>query len=169
MSDEPGLITLEPERLDGSTASELVARQVTELDARYPEAGPYPALDPEEFVAPDGLFLVARIDGRPAGCGGFRKLYEGVAEFKRMFVEPWARGRGLSRRILNELEAIAGQSGYAVIRLETGFRQHEAIGLYESSGYRRISCFGGYAADPLSVCFEKTLGTESPPAGLTEV
>lgn len=41
--------------------------------------------------------------------------------------------------------------------LETGTRQPEAIRLYETEGYQSIDCYGEYAGDPLSVCFEKRL------------
>jgi len=87
----------------------------------------------------------------------FRPLDDGVAEFKRMFVAPDFRGRGYSRAILNELERLAGQYGYSVVRLETGNRQPEAIQLYEGSGYKRIPNFGIYVDNEMSLCFEKRL------------
>ena len=69
----------------------------------------------------------------------------------------WARGRGLSRRLLAALEDAARGMGYVVLRLETAHRQPEAIRLYESAGYRRIEPFGIYAGSQRSVCFEKRL------------
>jgi GNAT superfamily N-acetyltransferase len=74
-----------------------------------------------------------------------------------MYVEPAMRRRGISRSILIELEKLARDCGYTVVRLETGLRQPNAIRLYETSGYRRIEPFGRYCDDPLSVCFEKSL------------
>jgi ribosomal protein S18 acetylase RimI-like enzyme len=74
-----------------------------------------------------------------------------------MFVEPSMRGRGIARALLAGLEAAARGLGLTVLRLETGSRQPEAIGLYESAGYLRVPAFGEYASDPLSVCFEKRL------------
>ena len=47
--------------------------------------------------------------------------------------------------------------GFSKVRLETGQRQPEAIGLYESSGYAIIPAFGEYVGDPFSVCFEKEI------------
>jgi putative acetyltransferase len=70
------------------------------------------------------------------------------------------RGRGLSRQILAKLEDVALENGYNTVRLETGKRQPEAIGLYESAGYHRIPCYGQFAHQPLSVCFEKKIFKE---------
>jgi putative acetyltransferase len=44
-----------------------------------------------------------------------------------------------------------------VLRLETGVFQTEAIGLYQSFGFRRIPPFGPYFEDPVSLCMEKRL------------
>ena len=74
-----------------------------------------------------------------------------------MYVVPERRGAGLSRRILGALEDEARSLGYRRVRLETGFRQHEALGLYRSSGFAEIPRYGPYVDDELSVCFEKPL------------
>ena len=81
----------------------------------------------------------------------------GVGEVKRMYVEPDMRGRGLSRQILQKLEDTAREFGYTTLRLETGLKQPEAIGLYETAGYGRIPPYGHYVNSPHSVCFEKAL------------
>ena len=74
-----------------------------------------------------------------------------------MYVVPGRRGIGLSRRVLAALEDEARALGYRRVRLETGVHQHEALGLYRSSGFAEISRYGPYADDDLSVCFEKPL------------
>ena len=38
-----------------------------------------------------------------------------------------------------------------------GARQPAAMQLYERAGYRRTECYGTFATDPLSVCYEKRL------------
>jgi GNAT superfamily N-acetyltransferase len=63
-------------------------------------------------------------------------------EVKRMFVVPDFRRYGIARRILSALESRATELGHAMVRLETGKRQPEAVCLYESSGYREIARFG---------------------------
>jgi len=121
------------------------------------EADIGPTREAAMFVPPEGVFLVVREDGRAIGCGGVCRFDETRAELKRMYVLPEARGRGLGRRLLVELEAEARRLGYAGIVLETGDRQPEAVGLYESAGYERIPCYGVYATRALSLCFEKRL------------
>lgn len=74
-----------------------------------------------------------------------------------MYVRPVFRGRGLGRRMLDHLVEHARARGLMVIRLETGIHQHEAIALYECSGFRRIPPFGPYRDDPVSRCYEKRI------------
>jgi GNAT superfamily N-acetyltransferase len=110
------------------------------------------------FVPPDGIFLVLRDDaGRAIGCGGIARFDDRRGEVKRMYVVPEARGRGLGRRLLEELEAQARALGYTGVVLETGDRQPEALGLYESAGFARIPCYPPYDSRALSLCFEKRL------------
>jgi GNAT superfamily N-acetyltransferase len=74
-----------------------------------------------------------------------------------MYVAPPARGRGVSRSLLVQLEAWAADLGYRRVILETGIRQHEAMSLYESAGYVLIENYGGYRHSPLSRCYGKDL------------
>ena len=72
---------------DDPLARELVGRVQQEYVARY--GGPDEAVvDPAEFEPPVGLFIVAEVDGVPAGCGAWRVHEPGVAEVKRVFVDP---------------------------------------------------------------------------------
>src|SRR5262249_27669377 len=98
--------------------------------------------------------------GEVAGCGAFvHQSGQGgeYAEIKRMFVRPEFRGMKLGRRILEELENLARDSGLELVRLETGIHQAEALRLYERAGYQRRGPFGDYPEDPLSVFMEKKL------------
>jgi putative acetyltransferase len=148
-------LTIEPGAIASADAVRLVARLDAELDRRYPNArGQFTAAN---TLADHATFLVATLDGRPVGCGAFRPLDDSAVEVKRMFVEPDCRGRGIGRRLLAELEDRARRAGYSLARLETGVRQPEAIGLYESAGYRRIPNYGIYAGNADSACFEKSL------------
>jgi GNAT superfamily N-acetyltransferase len=103
------------------------------------------------------VFLVA-VDSfnNPVACGALKHFSNGTAEIKRMFVLQEQRGKGLSKKILAELEKISIKLGYKRAVLETGLKQPEAISLYRSNGYIPIKCYGKYAADPESVCFQKT-------------
>jgi putative acetyltransferase len=151
-------ITIEVDRLDSLVAAELVAKTVAELNERYSDhEHKVNPLDPAEFLPPKGVFLIVRVEGWPAGCGGLRRIADDTAEIKRMYVEPGARCRGLGRKILEELESAARGLGYRKVRLETGVRQPEAIQLYETAGYQRIPPYGEFSGSPLSICFEKSI------------
>jgi GNAT superfamily N-acetyltransferase len=112
---------------------------------------------PSAFEPPDGAFLVGWEGEEPVACGGVCPYDEATAELRRMYVRPDARGRGLSRALLRALEEEARGLRYDFLRLETGDRQPEAIGLYVSSGYLPIPRFGPFADDERSVCLEKRL------------
>jgi GNAT superfamily N-acetyltransferase len=150
-------ITVEPARLDQPDAEALVGALLDELRERYGEEDPdHPSV--HELAGPaGGTFLLARVEGRPVGCGGLRRHEDDVAELKRMYVVPDERRRGVAQVLLAALEAQAARLGYRAVVLETGVRQPEAIALYESHGYRRIPNFGPYVDAPLSVCLEKEL------------
>src|SRR5262249_43752708 len=110
--------------------------------------------DVATLASPEVTFLATVRAGEAVGCGALVRTGPGECELKRMFVAAAHRGRGLGRRILHALEAIAGEEK-RVVRLETGVKQVEAIALYKSAGFVEIAPFGSYAPDPLSVFIEK--------------
>ena len=115
-----------------------------ELDARF-EAGFDPALsitaDAHELTPPAGALLIARLRGEPVGCGALKFHGDAPAELKRMWIAPAARGLGVGRRLLQELEQYARASGATVVRLETNRTLREAIALYRRSGYVEVEAF----------------------------
>ena len=115
---------------------------------------------PEQFLAPDGCFFVAYAGGEPVGCAGFRRHDGTTAELKRMYVRPAARGTGVARALLAEVERAVSAAGYAQLWLETGVAQPEAMTLYASAGYTPIASFGQFADAPDSRCFGKLLGSD---------
>jgi GNAT superfamily N-acetyltransferase len=143
-----------------------------EYARRYDDEGDLTFIDPEHFEPPNGIFLVAYDEqGRAVATGGWRAqeqsdegYADGDAEIKRMYVVPAARGRGLARRILAELEERARAAGRIRMVLETGIAQPEAIALYESSGYRLTEKFGYYRDYDSSRCYAKPLSPASPPS-----
>ena len=139
-------------------AAALLAAMTTEITTIYDHkidgAGNF---RPEDVLVPGSGFIVGRVENEAVACGAFRPLQPGIAEIKRMFVEPEARGLNIGRRMLAALEAIARAEGVRVVRLETGVRQPEALGLYRSCGYIERGPFGSYKPDPLSAFFEKRI------------
>lgn len=154
-----------------------VQELVAEVQAHYvviygtPDESP---VDPRQFAAPNGRFVLGVIDGygdgsgedgEPVAMGGWRwrpdlsGRFDGdrVAEIKRMFVPARVRGRGYARQVLAFLEASAQADGVERLILETGLMQPDAIGLYESQGYEPVAPFGHYAESELVRCFGKDL------------
>ncbi len=116
----------------------------TELGERF-ETGYDPNQDltatDDEMTPPAGLFLMATLHDEPVGCGALKFRGEGPADIKRMWVAPAARGLGLGRRLLNELERHAAGRGVKLVRLETNRNLTEAISMYLTSGYREVPPF----------------------------
>ena len=92
---------------------------------------------------------------KPAACGCFKPFDESTVEIKRMFVQKAFRGQGLSRKVLNELEAWAKEEGYTAAVLETSVHFLPAIGLYQESNYRVIDNYPPYIGLTESVCMRK--------------
>jgi DNA-binding MarR family transcriptional regulator len=95
----------------------------------------------DELTPPAGLLLVATLHGDPVGCGALKLHGRRPAELKRMWVARTARGLGVGRRLLSELEQQAREHGVRTVRLETNRTLTEAIALYRSSGYREVAAF----------------------------
>jgi GNAT superfamily N-acetyltransferase len=148
-----------PEPFDSPDVVALCEAQQREMNGIYGEADIGPTREAPMFVPPHGVFLVIRDDeGRAVACGGIARFDDARGEVKRMYVVPDARGQGLGRRLLEELERHAAALGYTALVLETGDRQPEALGLYASAGFERIPCYPPYDTRELSLCFEKRLG-----------
>jgi DNA-binding MarR family transcriptional regulator/GNAT superfamily N-acetyltransferase len=98
------------------------------------------ALD-EEMRPPAGLFLVATLHGGPIGSGALKFHGRKPVELKRMWVAESARGLGVGRRLLTELEHQAARRAVRTVRLETNKTLVEAISLYRSTGYVEVPPF----------------------------
>jgi DNA-binding MarR family transcriptional regulator len=125
-------------------ARECLRAYVAELNARW-EAGFDPSAgvtaEPHELTPPAGCMLIAYLHGEPVACGAVKHLAGGPTDIKRMWVSPAARGLGLGRRMLGELEQLAREAGAHAARLETNRVLTEAIALYRSAGYREVAAF----------------------------
>ncbi|MGI9604392.1 MAG: GNAT family N-acetyltransferase [Acidimicrobiales bacterium] len=139
---EPVDITVEDPATDA--ARFCIAAYFAELDQRF-DRGFDPArslpADDTELREPAGQLLVARLRGEPVGCGAVKFHGPDPAELKRMWVADSARGLGLGRRLLVELERSAMAHGATVAQLETNRSLVEAIALYRSAGYVEVEAF----------------------------
>ena len=142
--------TLEPIDRDDRVVKPLYAEFIREADGPlvYDREGADVDLEaeiaagpPADLVPPNGLLLLARADGAPAGLGGVRHLDTDVAEVKSMYVAPAYRGIGLGRRILARLDEIARDHGCSAVRLDTSDYLTPAVGLYRAAGYREVPAY----------------------------
>jgi GNAT superfamily N-acetyltransferase len=151
-------VTIAAESPTSSAAQYCLGKYYLELEERFhdgidPKLSLVPGLD--EFVPPQGIFLLVRLNGKPVGCGGFKRDSADAAYLKRMWIAPEARGLGLGKRLLQALEERALAQGYAKVRLETERSLSEAQELYRSSGYVEVPPFND---EPYAhLWFEKTL------------
>jgi|SRR4051812_33989623 GNAT superfamily N-acetyltransferase len=129
------------EASDTPVSVELQRAYFADIASRYAGWSPdlIPSADPAEVAPPMGAWVVAYLGGQPVGCGGIKRLDDTSAELKRVYLVAAARGRGLGRRLLDELELHARSLGYEVLRLDTGDLQPEALGLFRSAGYQQIA------------------------------
>lgn len=100
-----------------------------------------PHAQPEVMTPPKGYLLIARLAGAPVGCGALKLMGDGIGDIKRMWVSKDARGLGLGRRFLGEIENLARDCKLRLLRLETNKSLLEAQALYRSSGYTEVPAF----------------------------
>jgi DNA-binding MarR family transcriptional regulator/GNAT superfamily N-acetyltransferase len=136
-------VELRIERPSTREAKWCLNRYFKELAARF-RNGFDPSLDgtpASEFAPPQGRFLVARLYEQPIGCAALRLCDRRTGEIKRLWVAPPARGLGVARRMVRELESIARSCRLQTIRLDTNESLTEARALYTSCGYREVEPF----------------------------
>jgi len=150
-------VLITPERADSADAIILIGELEAHLAPSYPVESRH-GLSVEQLIAEAVAFFLIRSDGIPVGCGGIKLFGAEYAELKRMYVRPQFRGLGFAKLLIDHLAAYAYGRGVALLRLETGIYQQEAVGLYKRMGFQPIPPFGAYKVDPLSLFFEKQLG-----------
>ena len=157
-------IEFRPARADEEPGRSLVTAMTTEmaelydgLDLNRPDM---PRAHPEDFAPPGGAFLTGWRNGEAICCGGLKRLPDGAAEIKRMYVRPDARRQGVARALLAALEAQARELGYDIVRLDTGPRQPHAQAMYLAAGFKPIDNFND---NPVATFFaEKDLRGGNP-------
>jgi ribosomal protein S18 acetylase RimI-like enzyme len=94
---------------------------------------------PGKYVPPKGGLFLAFLNKALVGCVALRPLdTPGVAELKRLYVRPQARGAGLGRSLTERAIQRAIDAGYNRIRLDTLSTMHDAQRLYRKMGFVEI-------------------------------
>ncbi len=149
---------IEPLNPESSAARLLIAKADAYMAALYPSESNH-LESVQALKLPNVLFLGGYLDGELVACGAAKTFVgdEIYGEIKRVFVLDHHRGKGLSKAIMQRLEAHLHATGVRIVRLETGIKQLKAISLYTNIGYVERGPFGGYCRDPLSIFMEKRL------------
>lgn len=141
---EASLVRFAVEDPDSPDARWCLHQYFAELNARF-NAGFDPARShptpKEDFTPPRGAMVIARLRGRPIGCGIVKCPPRAPAHLRRMWVAKTARGLGVGRRLLRELEQFARHAGATIVRLDTNSALTEAMAFYNASGYREVPPF----------------------------
>lgn len=114
---------------------------------------------------PDGLILLATLDGKAAGCVMLKRLEPGICEMKRLFVQPDCRGHGVGQQLCRHLILEAAATGYKILRLDTGIRHHEAQALYSGLGFRQIEPYYDCPPELREMLMFMELGLPAPSLG----
>ena len=119
----------------------------------YPEDTYRAVIDSLEELhgPPSGGLRLALKDGSPVGCGMFHTLSPGIAEVKRLYVSPEARGTGCGYRLMTTLIDDCRAAGCHTLYLDTGRPLTQAIRLYESMGFKRRGPYQDVPEDTLDV------------------
>lgn len=148
------MVSIAPEDPGSADARWCLGHYFAELAARFD-------FDPAQTLptGAEDLFLLARFDGQPAGCGVLKALNAETGEILRMWVDRPHRGLGIAGRLLDELERHASARGHSAVRLYTNRSLAEAKAMYRARGYREIP---RYNDDPYADhWFEKRLSSSS--------
>jgi GNAT superfamily N-acetyltransferase len=123
--------------LDDPLARRLEAEALAEYAMRgEDDQTPHPAA---LLAPPRGLLVMAWLDGKAAGCGGWYLVEPAaIAVLTRVYVRPVVRRRGTGAAVLAERERTAAEAGARYAWAETGTEAPEAMGLYTRHGYSMV-------------------------------
>lgn len=130
------MATYRESRVDEPAATRLLTGYFESRELGF-VGGDYRTVFPtvDTFAKPGGVFVVVENNGADVGCGGLRTIAPGRLEVKHLWLEPHARGLGLGRGLLAELERRARALGARELVLDTNSTLEAAAGLYRSSGF----------------------------------
>ena len=143
----PAPAQIRPTDPDDPAALYCLREYFAVLAARIPDLPlslfPLPDPDMHKYRPPQGAFLIAWTGSQPLGCVSLRPLAPRLGEVKRLWVAPQARGQGLARHLMLQIEQTARSLGYADLNLDTNERLPEAITLYHNTHWTPTAAYSG--------------------------
>lgn len=129
----------------------LFTRHTADMHAETPPESIH-MMDASTLAAEDVRFFVLRQAGIPQAMGAIKRIDDSHAEIKSMHVLREARGRGLSRVMVETLIDAARENGFRRLSLETGVESlfEPARQLYAKMGFEPCGPYGEYWDDPNS-------------------
>ena len=112
---------------------------------------------PGPYAPPQCAILLAKQGDHVLGCIALKQLAPGIAEIKRLYVRPQARGQGVAKALVGALLKEAAELGYHEVKLDTLPQMETAIALYKSFGFADIPAYGSHPYPGL-VTLGKKLG-----------
>lgn len=150
------MLVIKPTALHDVRVIELVRQLDAYQSVMYPAESDY-SMPLSAMASNEHYLFIAEVDGVAAGCACLYICDDGLAEIKRVYVNPDFRGLGIADRLMNAVEEQAQRLQLPSLYLETGVDHLAAIGLYQKRGFIITDCFGAYSYDPLSVYMVKPL------------
>jgi putative acetyltransferase len=96
---------------------------------------------PGKYSSPRGRLLLALYENQPAGCVALKEINTQACEMKRMFVYTQFQGKGIGHALARVIIDEARTIGFASMKLDTSFRQAEALRLYQRFGFKKIEAY----------------------------
>lgn len=124
---------------DRAVAFDLISSVLKEYGlTQEPEGADRDVLEVETFyLNKGGEFWVIERDDQLIGTAAYYPISRGknAVEIRKMYLLSEARGFGLGKFLLKELESAIAQKGFEQIWIETASVLKEAVQLYEKNGY----------------------------------
>jgi GNAT superfamily N-acetyltransferase len=103
-----------------------------------------------DVYRPPGVFLIADLDGQPAGCAGLAVLPGGrTAEVRRLYVRPAHRGHGIARTLMSHAHRHAARHGITRLILDVLPARTAVISFYRRLGYTETEPFEAESPVPM--------------------
>jgi len=135
-----GFLIRDWQEKDRNNAANILHSVLTEYGLPWlPNAADQDVIKVEEFyLTTGGEFWVVEKPEKVVGTAAYYPVKRGekAVEIRKMYLLPEARGRGLGKYLLTQLEKTIAAKGFREIWIETASVLKEAVKLYESNGYQ---------------------------------